>query len=222
MAYELDHFFIFTDVGAPEAERLIQFGLSEGAPNTHPGQGTSNRRFFFHNCFLELVWVHNAQEAQSEMTRPVHLWERWRGRLRDTSPFGLVFRSREDASAPPPFSTWQYRPAYLPPPLCIEVGLNAEVYAEPALFYLSFGRRADSFPQARLQPLAHQPELREVTHLRLISPHRNHSPEMQAVINADLISCEVGGEPLLELTFDSGAKGQRADFRPALPLIFLW
>ncbi len=47
MTIELDHFFILTDPGAPQAELLTEIGLVEGTPNDHPGQGTANRRFFF-------------------------------------------------------------------------------------------------------------------------------------------------------------------------------
>jgi Rho-binding antiterminator len=60
MEFELDHLFICTTIGAPEADRLVAFGLTEGTPNVHPGQGTANRRFFFHNFMLELLWVHNS------------------------------------------------------------------------------------------------------------------------------------------------------------------
>ena len=42
---ELDHIFVFTSAGAPEAESLIELGFEEGPGNVHPGQGTSNRRF---------------------------------------------------------------------------------------------------------------------------------------------------------------------------------
>jgi hypothetical protein len=48
-ATELDHLFIWADVGGPEADRLVAFGLTEGAANTRPGQGTTSRRFFFRN-----------------------------------------------------------------------------------------------------------------------------------------------------------------------------
>jgi hypothetical protein len=40
--------------------------MAEGEPNTHPGQGTACRRFFFRNAFLELVWVRDPAEAQGE------------------------------------------------------------------------------------------------------------------------------------------------------------
>ncbi len=55
--YELDHVLVCTQVGAPEAEALVDFGLSEGSANRHPGQGTANRRFFFRNAMIELAFV---------------------------------------------------------------------------------------------------------------------------------------------------------------------
>jgi len=54
---ELDHVFILCDEGAPEAAALLRIGIREGSGNTHPGQGTACRRFFFANAYLELVWV---------------------------------------------------------------------------------------------------------------------------------------------------------------------
>jgi hypothetical protein len=80
MAVTLDHVFVCTAVGAPEAEALTAAGLTEGAGNVHPGQGTACRRFFFHNAFLGLFWVHDEAEARSPETAPTRLWERWRDR----------------------------------------------------------------------------------------------------------------------------------------------
>ena len=48
MSLELDHVFVNTAPGAPEADQLLSFGLVEGSSNVHPGQGTANRRFFCH------------------------------------------------------------------------------------------------------------------------------------------------------------------------------
>jgi glyoxalase-like protein len=66
MTYALDHVFVCCAEGAPEAERLVRLGLTEGSPNTHPGQGTASRRFFFENAYLELIWVTDPREAQGE------------------------------------------------------------------------------------------------------------------------------------------------------------
>ncbi|HBU86299.1 MAG TPA: glyoxalase-like domain protein, partial [Acinetobacter sp.] len=54
---EVDHIFICVQSGAPEAETLKKFGLTEGSSNKHPGQGTENRRFFFKNSFIELIFL---------------------------------------------------------------------------------------------------------------------------------------------------------------------
>jgi Glyoxalase-like domain len=75
--YEIDHVFVCAAFGAPEAEQLIAFGLTEGSRNRHPGQGTANRRFFFRNAMLELLWVESAEEAQGDNVRRLGLWERW-------------------------------------------------------------------------------------------------------------------------------------------------
>src|SRR5437667_11016558 len=91
-AFEIDHLFICTCIGACEAERLLAFGLTEGTPNVHPGQGTANRRFFFRNAFLELLWVQDSSTAQSAAIRPTHLWEHWSGRRSSACPFGFIFR----------------------------------------------------------------------------------------------------------------------------------
>jgi len=55
MTLEFDHMFICTVVDAPEADLLLAFGLTEGASNIHPGQGTACRRIFFRNAMLELL-----------------------------------------------------------------------------------------------------------------------------------------------------------------------
>ena len=82
MAFRAHHVFVCTSVGAPEAEDLLDAGLVEGSPSTHPGQGAANRRFFFENGFLELLWVSDDREAQSSLTAPTQLWDRWIGRGR--------------------------------------------------------------------------------------------------------------------------------------------
>jgi hypothetical protein len=124
MSYELDHVFICTSVDSLEASALTTFGLTEGPANTHPGQGTANRRFFFDNAMLELLWVDNEAEAKSELTKPTRLWERWAGRDRSACPFGICFRPATNSHAPP-FPAWKYRPKYLPDPLCIDIATNA-------------------------------------------------------------------------------------------------
>jgi hypothetical protein len=72
MQIELDHLFVCTALGAPEAEKLVQFGLHEGPPNQHPGQGTACRRFSFANAMIELFWVSEAREAHCQQLSSSH------------------------------------------------------------------------------------------------------------------------------------------------------
>ncbi len=223
MALQFDHLFICTSIGASAAERLVAFGLTEGEPNVHPGQGTACRRFFFRNAYLELLWVRDPGEAQSALVRATHLWERWSGRNTGACPFGLCFRPAAEHVGGPPFSTWDYRPPYLPQPLSLAVGTNAAVLIEPMLCCLAFPRRPDSSPPSRLQPLDHPAGLREVTRVTLAGPCTDGpSPALLALMQSNLVGWRESAAPLVELGFDGEKGGRTWDFRPALPLVFHW
>ena len=73
MIAEIDHLFILCEINAPEASALIDLRFEEGSCNSHPHQGTACRRFFFQDSYLELLWVHNPEEAQSEPVRSTGL-----------------------------------------------------------------------------------------------------------------------------------------------------
>ena len=68
--------FVCIAVGTPEADRLVAFGLNEVTRKSHPGQGIANRRFFFYNAMLELLWVHDEHETRSPLVAPTRLWDR--------------------------------------------------------------------------------------------------------------------------------------------------
>ena len=219
--FELDHLFVCADVGAPEAERLVAFGLTEGDPNVHHGQGTANRRFFFRNAFLELLWVSDPVEVQTELVRPTQLWSRWSQRKSGTSPFGVGLRPTRPGSAEIPFPSWEYRPPYLPSPLAIHVGEGVPL-SEPLWFFLGFGRRPDASGGPRRQPLEHHVGFQEVTHVRLTSPSVDSPSAVASVVLRGAVTLGSSPEYLLEMTFDSGAQGSHKDFRPVLPLVFRW
>lgn len=223
MAFEFDHLLLCTDIGAYAADHLISFGLVEGTSNTHPGQGTANRRFFFHNAMLELLWVQDAEEAKSEPIRPTRLWERWTNRKDGACPFGICLRSGTVGGDTVAFSSRAYRPPYLPETLSIAVGTNSDLLAEPMLFQIPFGGRPDQYPTEKAQPLKHHVDLREITRVELVSPAAgNPSPEFQAVIDTNQVKVRVGVDYCVELGFDGEVQGHQVDFRPELPLIISW
>ena len=221
MAFELDHVFICTDIDAPEADRLRAFGLTEGTANIHPGQGTANRRFFFHNAMLELLWVHEPEEAQRAVTRPTRLWERWVGRHSEAiTPFGICLRPRL-ATTQVPFAAWPYTPAYLPAPWVIHVGENSDVLAEPMLFYVAFGHRPDQTASRHL--LDHATGFREITSLRIqYPPSTPLSAALRAVEAMGIATIRAGVPARMEIGFDGETQGQSMDFQPSLPLVLYW
>jgi Glyoxalase-like domain len=220
-SFELDHVFICTDVGAPEADLLRGFGLTEGPANVHPGQGTANRRFFFRNAMLELLWVHDSVQAQSARTRPTRLWERWRGRRCVASPFGICLRPQHPETTALPFPAWVYEPAYVPAPGVIHVGENSAVITEPMLFYVTFGRRPDQ--AGSRYPLAHATGFQEVTALRMQSPQQAPwSAALQAAVHMGTAIWSAGSRYHMDLGFDGETQGKVIDLRPTLPLTLSW
>jgi len=219
---EIDHIFICVTAGAPEAEALKEFGLTEGSRNDHPGQGTANRRFFFQNMFIELLWLVDSQEARSEITRPTMLFERLSDEGSGTSPFGICFRPANQGEKKAPFPSWSYKPAYLPSNLQVAIAELAPL-SEPMWFFLSFGSRPDAAAKERRQPLLHQTGFREATSVRVSLPKfKQLSAPAICAAQSQSIGIAEGTVHLLEIGFDNEANGSSHDFRPILPLLFRW
>jgi hypothetical protein len=211
----VDHAFIGCTSGAPEGDALLRLGFTEGSSNTHPGQGTANRRFYFDNFMLELVWVADPGEARNERTRRTRLWERCTAQDSQVSPFGIIFRSTGSPPAPAPFATWCYAPNYLPPGLAMQIADGTTLY-EPELFYLPFLRR----PSARTEPVAHSLPIRQIRGLSLgVRNLEALSTPSRCAEKQGLVSYFEAPQPLLEILFE-GPAGMRIDVRPELPLLF--
>jgi hypothetical protein len=219
--FELDHVLVWVRPGAPEADRLVAFGLTEGGRKVHAGQGTANRCFFFRNAMLELIWVHDATEAQAPPGARLAILERWRHRETGASPFGLCLRRRQVEGATAPFETWPYRPAYLPAGVAIDVAATSPVAREPLVFLAPTRRpdRTPGFTGARV----HAAGVQEISAVRIGVPGTGPlSATLQAVEATGVATFPRGGEPRLELGFDGERRGGSADFRPDLPLVFRW
>lgn len=217
---EFDHLFICVDKPASESRQLIAFGLAEGTPNRHPGQGTANRRFFFHNAFIELLFVVDNDELNSALTEPTKLHERFPYKAANVSPFGLCFRPGTKGSEVE-FPGWSYQPQYLPEHLDVKVAESPS--AEPMWFYLSFGSRPDMASDDKRQPLIHKSGFKEITSVIVsVPPIGSLSRAATAINGVPGVEIVEGREHLLSIGFDGEVKGKMEDFRPSLPLIFRW
>ncbi len=209
---QIDHVFIrVAPGGEAEAAALRAFGLTEGSGNTHPGQGTANRRFFFTNGFIELLWVADEAEATSPVTAPTRLHERLSGDD-GVSPFGVCYRPDADGDGPS-FATFPYRPSYLPEGMSIDIASDAPL-SEPMWFFLRTASAPESWQGPRQQPLEHAVSLRRITDVLVTQP-TPPSPTAQA----STLPVAAGSAHLLTITFDHHSRGQTKDFRPTLPLI---
>ena len=219
---EIDHIFICVPPNANEAELLIDFGFSEGSSNNHPGQGTANRRFFFDNAVLELLFLTDAEEAQSELTQPTMLYERLSSESKAASPFGICFRpAYGDDGKKALFSHWSYRPTYLPPNLSIAVA-DAPI-DEPMWFYLGFASRPDSSKRCKNQPRKHANGISELSSIEITIPKTKElSPAAKVAASTPGVKLLSGETHLLVLGFNEEKQGLVRDFRPDLPLITKW
>ncbi len=212
-ALQLDHVFVLCAPGAPEAEALLRRGFAEGPRNAHPGQGTANRRFFFDDVYLELLWVDDAKAARGASARVTQLWERWTLRDGGASPFGLVLR-RMDERAALPFAAREYRPAYLPAGSAIALADGVPL-AEPLIAVLP------ALPRPR-QPAAATPGrgavLRSLRRVEVCTPAAG---QLSAASRCLRDACVIGyrdGSHALALAF--AADGDVVhDLHPALPLV---
>ena len=110
---DIDHIFIFSNNQGQVADELVEFGLTEGSNRVHVGQGTSNRKFYFNNFFLEILWVHNEAELHSVQTKPSGLWKRADFEHNQFAPFGLCLVNVPETE--PLFEkSFRYQPDYFP------------------------------------------------------------------------------------------------------------
>jgi Glyoxalase-like domain len=229
MTISLDHVFICTAVNAPEAEALLAFGLIEGSSNVHPGQGTANRRFFFEGGFIELLWVANPLEAQSELTAPTRLWDRCSGsathqNTRQTDqniqnsqicPFGIGFSAIGEAAAPPPFESWAYHPRYLPADKSILFAKGTPL-SEPELFYLSWPNPQTS---SAIQPKQHKAPLQRMLSVSVGMPWvPNLSEAAQKAVSAGLLKFHTSAAYELVIDFQA-SEAVTLDLRQSLGLV---
>src|SRR5258708_32401945 len=94
MPLAVDHVFICVENPHAAERALADFGVQFGRRRIHQGQGTANACAFFDNAYLELLWRHDDDDLQSEVVRPLGLWERVRWRETGGSPFCVAFRPR--------------------------------------------------------------------------------------------------------------------------------
>lgn len=208
----LDHMFIMVAPGAHVANSLSAIGMVEGSSNSHPGQGTANRRFYFDNGMLELLYIRDSEEARKGPARDLHFVERTT--LPEASPFGLIIHAGQESEKLRPFDGWTYQPEYFPKGWGFHVANNSSNVCEPLCIFVPFYN-------AELKP--EKPGGGEfVTITKVIITTPSISQTLSIMNSVEGLSIEEGDEHLMSLEFNHGKKGDRKDMRPDIPLIVNW
>lgn len=209
---QIDHIFICVPPLADEMEILLDLGFCEGSGNTHPGQGTANRRLFVKNAMLELLWVHSKDEALSPLTGPTHLYERWNNRANDC-PFGICI-TKDIAELELP--VWSYKPEYLPAGKSIQVTNFNQPLSMPMLFNTGFGGRPDQ--RQNPPPLNHSNGIGELSKVILQLPELTEEAcKLTRIDGLELVQ----GDYRLELEFDHCQQKKHAEISD-LSLALRW
>lgn len=217
---KIDHIFIGSVTPNKDSKILMDFGLVEGPPNNHPGQGTANRRFFFQNMYLEFLYIDNDKLAQSINTQPSKLYERITKTSADTniSPFGFGISPSDNGLKITDYTTWEYKPLFIPPPFKMDVYGNS--LTEPMYYYMDFLSDSGKINQKIFN---HSNGIQTISKVELHTPHASLNTKFkQNFHDHDVINYVQSDTHFLKITFDNGTKNQSYDFRPALPLIFNW
>jgi len=215
MTIELDHLFICSQVNAPEVQSILDLGLLEGSSNIHSGQGTANKCIFLQNFMLELLFEINEAEISSPIITPTQLKARCNYLQTGYSPFGIAFR-RNKIDQILPFSTWAYKPSYLPDHLQIDIAQNTKPH-EPLIFVVPFQKKKER------KQINHPAGIKKVTSVQINVPS---SEAFSAAI--DYLNCQglvkfvQGNDNLVSLECDRFTQNQEQDFRPNLPLTLRW
>jgi len=192
----IDHIFIFVD-SKEIANTLVDFGLTEGSGNVHKGIGTANRRFFFENFYLEILWVENKLESQS--IEEIGIWERSNYVSSEYSRFGLCLKNTNDTDAIFTNSI-QWKPKFLKDNEYVNILTSKKL---PWIF---------RFPANRTtilqdEPKTHKIGIKNLTKVIFTLPKTDFHEKLNHLENNSIVKMKNEKTNALILEFDNGKKG---------------
>lgn len=199
----IDHIFIFTDDQGKIADELVDFGLREGSSRIHNGQGTRNRKFYFENFYLEVLWVYDENEIHSEATKETGLWQRADYKRQHCSPFGLCLVNSEDTDEL--FANaLSYQPEYFTKGMTIDILKNDSRPDLPWTFRLPF-KGPQTFDH---EPRSHRNGMEVLTRALFEHRHAADCEFIEAFKAEEQIQFKKSSENRLTLIFDHARQGK--------------
>ncbi|QLG45289.1 VOC family protein [Costertonia aggregata] len=205
---EVDHIFIFSNNKGKEANDLVEFGLTEGSSRLHPGQGTTNRKFYFDNFFLEILWVVNEEEIRSELTAKTKLWERSQFKKNGNSRFGLCLVNSELTDKL--FEKSEiYEPDYFPKDMSIDIITNEQNPDLPWTFRLPYR----GIKKENNEPIEHLNGIKSLTKVEFETQKDSEKAGFKdAFKNVENVRFTESDGLNLILEFDNNAQGKIKEF----------
>jgi hypothetical protein len=224
---ELDHVFVVVQPGAAVELAALQCAGLTVAPKVakHPGQGTASQAVFFENAYLELIWVDSSVAIDKEHASAAQ-WFRDAAAWRTSghSPFGLGLRRLPGDTAALPVPVTRESAEWLEPGTAYELlrqpndSLAAEFFVVPAS--RSVPNWIASLKERAPQLLQHPGGGHEITRVRVHGPVEQHPTAFRALLPRP-VEMVGAAKTLLEVELDKGARGERVDLRPDLPLVIV-
>ncbi len=203
----IHHIFIFSEEHGQVADELVSFGLTEGSNRAHIGQGTSNRKFYFDNFYLEILWVHDQSEIKSELIKSTGLHDRSNFKVNDFSPYGLCVVN--DESTNKLFeNSYKYQPQYFPDGITIEVLKNENEPSLPWMFRLPFKGQVKN----ENEPTVHKTQMKELSAATFLYKGDVDSDFSENFKREKNVKFLKSNEYHLILTFDNHQQGKRRTF----------
>src|SRR4029077_856062 len=225
---EFDHVWIVVTRDAPERVALERTGFKISPNiNRNDGQGTASVSAEFFNAYIELMWPDPTVSVAQGAERGVEKFKnRMNWRTSGWCPIGIALH-RTGPSTTLPFSTWSIAPDWMPKGTAIEILTARDDTKSPSFFIeppvLAVKEEANrelAENDPKRAAFEHPIGVERITAIQIIRP-KEYQPvaAFTYLEQAGIFKSTEGNDWAVEITFDSGRKGQTKDLRPDLPLI---
>ena len=199
---DIDHIFIFVD-SKEAADELVDFGLNEGSGNVHKGIGTANRRFFFKNFYLEILWVENDWINSPGLVRST--FERFHYKDTHYSRFGVCFTNTKE-------SNHIFEKAITWKPEFLQNGEHVDILTSKKLPWIF------RFPPNRQknledEPREHKAGLKQLTKAVLLTDTTEFPEELNFIKKNTILEFLKAETNTLVLEFDNAKNGKMKIFK---------
>lgn len=213
---EIDHIFVCTTakVALSPAFQELGFHCPEHIVR-NAKQGIASNIIFFENAYLELFWIEDGKVIEQSGTQAgINLTVRADWQQTGASPFGVALRCKPD------FSEFENLN-----PFIHFAAENLSSTVEPVCFvvpdFITLTSWLDCTSKKHQRLISHPLGIRNLTNVKItVNSDKEVSTTLNMLASNGVVTIAKGMYPLLELTFDNGAKGRVLDVRPVLPILF--